>query len=122
MVCAFSSSFIFATLVTMSVKLIYSSLPVRICSPFIDPTGEIFLIKFMTWLIVLIQLIVAMVVIIVHVLLIKELKKSQQQIGGTTPKKLSTWKTTMQIVLIIISNVICWVPSGIIFLKSTFIG
>ena len=92
MVCAFSCSFIFATLLTLSVKLIYSSLPIRICSPFIDPAGDISLIKIMTWSVVLIQLTVAMVIIIAHVLLIKELKKSQEQIKGTISRNYQPGK------------------------------
>ena len=77
--------------------------------------------KFLTWLVSLIQLIVAMFIIIVHVLLIKGLEKSQQQIEGITSKKQSIWKIAVQILLITPSNVICWVPSGIIFLTSTFL-
>ena len=53
-------------------------------------------------------------------MLIKELKRSQREFQGAMSKKNSNKRLIIQIIIITASNILCWIPSGIIYLISMF--
>ena len=91
----------------------YSSVPFRLCSPFIDPTHSNMMLRFITYGVVYLQFIVYFLNILFHSQIILKLKSSIDQKHNTT--FLCT-----QLSILTISSTVCWIPSGIIFLICIF--
>ena len=97
------------------------SLPLNLCLPFVDPTNSIFLTKIIAWGVAVIQVIVSVLILALHSLLIQYLRKYQMEIGQGKNKEHSDKRIIIQLALITVSNIICWLPTNIIYLMSLFL-
>ena len=105
-----------ATLVTSYViafKHVYSSVPFRLCSPFIDPSHSNVMLRVTTCVVVCLQFIVYFTNIVFNNKIILILKSS-------TVKKYNLSSLFTQFSIATVSNTLCWIPSGIIFLFCMF--
>ena len=117
----FASAAFFAVLLTVLTWILTTEIPMFLCSPFIDLTGSVTVILFLTWFVVITQVGISICVLIVYIILIVSLNKSQQRLKEATSKKQSNFLLIIQIVVVTSSNIICWIPSGIIYLLSMFL-
>ena len=99
---------------TITFKHVYSSVPFRLCSPFIDPTNSNMMLKTTTFVVVCLQFIVYILNILLNSNIILELKRSFGQ-------KQNIASLLTQFSVLTVSNTICWIPSGIVFLICMFI-
>ena len=105
-----------ATLVTGYIIIfrhVYSSVPFRLCSTFIDPTNSNLMLRTTTFFVVCLQFIVYILNILLNSNIILELKKSFDQ-------KQNITSLLTQFFILTVSNTICWIPSGIIFVICMF--
>ena len=91
----------------------YSDIPFRLCSPFIDPTHSNRMLRFATYGVVYLQFIAYFSNILFHSAIISKLNNSISQ------KRNFSFLST-QLSILTISNTVCWIPSGIIFLICIF--
>ncbi len=116
----FSSAFLVASVVATLSMSIYSKVPFTICSPFQDPNNE----QMLTVVIIIVRMLflLAMVISILaaYTALIISLKESQKRVQASKSKKESNTSLLLQIVTLTASNLICWVPSSVIFTVGVF--
>ena len=89
-----------------------------LCSPFIDSTFSYLEMKIFTSLTFSIQLFSASFIPYLHYKIVQLLKKSQRirdETGGLS------WSLKLQLILLSVSDIICWIPSTIIHLSSIFL-
>ena len=99
---------------------LYSEIPFKLCSPFIDVTGSITLMHINTWIVVALQVVSTIFILICYSLVILNLRKSQRKIEKQTTSSQYNVPLIIQIVTISTSNILCWIPGGIIFLISSY--
>ncbi len=117
-------AFVISTVISISLTVVawvlVSELPVALCSPFIDPTDSLIITKVLIWLVTLFQLTAAIFIVVVYITLITSLRKSQKKIQESVSKRQSNMPIIIQILAMTSSNILCWIPSGVIFLVSMF--
>ena len=118
----FISTTILSVVTTIMVKIFYESIPMQLCSPFIDPSNKLILFSIISWFIAIIQIFAVVVIIVIYCLLLKHLKDSQQKMKTSVSKKKSNVGLIVQIIVITGSNILCWIPSSIICSVSTFLA
>ena len=110
----------FAICMTFLMKFLYAAVPLYISSPFVDPTNSITLMKAFAWLNAILQLFSIIFILATYTFMVNELMKSQQNIQKQMSKKSSNVSLIMHLIIIIGSNILCWVPSSIIYTVSMF--
>ena len=109
---------ILAASITIIMWVLHNSVPCNLCSPFLDPTKQFFLIEMTTYAIIAVHFLSVVFILSSYIILIKELKKSQNILEHATSNK-NTF-LTMQILILTSSNILCWIPSDVIYLMSIF--
>ena len=95
-------------------------IPSNLCSPFIDPTDSLIEIKISTWLVKVFQWISLSFIIFMNIVLINHLKLSLAV--GIIASKIKSGTITIQSILVTASNLICWLPSSIIYVTSLIVS
>ena len=120
---AASGSFLAGFVSAFLSKITTDKLPTNLCLPFVDPFGTVTLIKILTWCVVLTQLITSCLITIMYALLLYSLKKSQKEIAKSQSKQThNNWFLCIQLVAIVSTNVLCWLPANCIFLSTMFLA
>ena len=114
--------FIITTLFSIFVSLLYrrkySTFPTSLCLPFIDPTSSIKLIQLITILITSFQILSSIFISINYAILLKQLKISHTDLGILSNKTMKN--LILQVMVVTSSNLLCWLPSDIIYISSLF--
>ena len=106
---------------TVLTRILVSKVPTPICSPFIDPTDTVVIIKVFIWMNAVFTLFGAAFLNTVHCCLISSLLESQKVIKDSSSYKHQSNKAIIgQIVIVTLSNSLCWVSSSVIFLLVMF--
>lgn len=105
---------------TFASWVVYGYVPISLCSPFLDPTDVMVTTKIFTWLVFCVQVAAIIFVAIIYIILATEVKKSQQQLQGSTSQQRPNTTIFVQIIVVTASNILCWIPSGVIYLISMF--
>ena len=106
---------------TLLMKFTQERLPLSLCLPFVDPTNSILLIKIIAWCVAIIQVIISVLILALHSLLVQYLRQYQMEMGQDKNKEHSDTNIIIQLALITVSNIICWLPTNIIYLTSLFL-
>ena len=106
-------------ILTFLMKLFQEKLPLNLCLPFVDPTNSILLIKLIAWSVAFVQTMISIVIIALHLFLVQNLRHSQKMAKSSAEN--SNKSIIMQLALITTSNIICWVPTNVIYLTSLFL-
>ena len=117
----FSISLVSSIFITIIFKYVEENSTTSLCLPFVDPTNSQFLIKLITWFTVITQLINSIGIMIMHILLVTEIRHSQNVIKKIKSKKDSNVALIIQLVLITTSNILCWFPSGCVYISAMFL-
>ena len=117
------SAFLISLFVPIFISSFYKSkekyIPTSLCLPFIDPTGEVLMIKIITWFIVITQLVSSLSILRMHVLLVAKLKKADKYVRKSKSRG-SDSILIIQLVVITVSNILCWFPSNSIYITAMF--
>ena len=98
---------------------IFDRIPFRLCSPFVDPTGSNTLLTGITWFVVILQLCSLIFIICSYVKLLQHLEISRKNLQSLNTLPQTNLGLTFHIVTITSSNLLCWIPTGIIYLTAT---
>ncbi len=104
----------------VNTKYANSIIPMTVCSPFVDPSNRQIMTKVMTWITVILQMISTIFICGVYKMLVDTLKAMQNKMKGLVSRRGSNAVLIIQIVVVTASNVLCWIPSGTIYLTSMF--
>ena len=111
-------SLFFSVLIALIFKSTNAAITISICLPFIDPINSQLIVKLIVWFTVLTQIFTSVVILIMHCLLLAELRQSQNKI-----QKLKTDNNlplVIQMIMITVSNILCWFPTGCIYISALF--
>ena len=110
---------VFALCFTLLIKLLEKMFPFSLCSPFVDPTDKIVLIKVTLWCCFFTQFLSSVAEVINHSLLVVNYKASQRKLG----KKHSKDKrlNVAPLAIMTVSNVLCWVSANSILVSVSFL-
>ena len=106
---------------TLLMKFTQVRLPLNLCLPFVDSTNSILLTKAIAWCVAIIQVIISVLILALHSLLVQNLRQYQMEMGQDKNKDHSDKTIIIQLALITVSNIICWLPTNIIYLTSLFL-
>ena len=109
---------IFSISVSWLYRRKYSAFPTSLCLPFIDPTSSIKLIQLVTILITSFQILSSIFISINYAILLKQLKISHAKLGILSNKTIKN--LILQVMVVTSSNLLCWLPSDIIYISSLF--
>ncbi len=114
-----SSSCLFSLSSTLAFVFLSHSIPMKLCLPFVDPTNSHLGIKLVTWLVVVGQIVSSIFIIAMNVSLVHNLKKSQANIRKSGDD--SNTPLIIQLVIISSTNILCWCPTGAIYITALFL-
>ena len=101
---------------------ISSGLPSAICSPFFDPTGSVIWVKVATYFVVTLQFTSWVVITSNNTYLMVSLRRFQKK---NTPKLVTSdhlnLSLLIQLIVLMVSNTICWLPSGAIYITCLYL-
>ncbi len=101
--------------------VIKETIPMGICSPFVDPQNHILFIKIFSWLVVIAQIVAVVIIIVCYVMLVKSLRESQRKIKDSVSKQQSNVPLIVQLLVVTSSNVLCWIPTATLYVVSMFL-
>ncbi len=97
-----------------------SALPTSLCSPFVDPVGNIRMVTVLMGIAVAWQTFCVLFILASNVLLSIYLNKSKK-ISKTSNRGRINLTLVLQVVLVSLSNLICWIPSSIVYVVSALL-
>ncbi len=117
----FSSNTVIAIVSTCVLYSLGQTLPFSLCLPFVDPSSSIVLFKILVVITTSIQFVSSVFIAYFYRKLVKQLKihAGQLQQSATTEGNQGM---IMQLVTITLSNIVCWFPSGIIYIISIILS
>ncbi len=98
----------------------FPGIPLTICSPFVDPTHKLIVVKVITWLVAVLQIVATICLCIAYSALILSLKNSKDKVKASVSKQKSDVPMLVQIVIVTGSNILCWMPSVVVHLMALF--
>ena len=111
-------SLFFSVLIALIFKSTNDTITISICLPFLDPTDSQLIVKLIVWFTVVTQMASSVGILIMHSLLLFELKQSKNKIQKSkTDKNLPL---VIQLIMITVSNILCWFPTGCIYISAMF--
>ena len=100
---------------------LYSKVPFRICSPFIDPTHSTMMLTVATFVVVCFQFIVYFLNIILSRKTVLELKGSKGKVQFKGNHDHTVVSLLKQFYILTLSSTLSWIPNGIILVICMFI-
>ena len=97
-------------------KSFHGEIPFKLCFPFLDPSNSIVTIQILTLVVVIIQFICVFVIFVIYYMMVKYLKGIKNNLTEKGVSSKSHLPIYVQVCLITVSNILCWIPSGIIYL------
>ncbi len=107
-----------ATIAGLMKQSLHSTVPLKFCSPFIDPAKSSNLMKVLTWVLSAYQLTAILFAMMLYFLLHKSLKKSQKDIQKVVTNTRSSSSLGVQTVAFNISHVVSWLPATVVRLNA----
>ncbi len=100
-------------------KTVFMRMPMILCSPVIDPTHNNIIVTILTFIVSWFHIVCFAAVITLNALLIHtKMKKSVILIS----QKRSNSGTIVQLTLMSLSNLVCWIPTSIVVMVSFFLS
>lgn len=110
----------FVVVVTAMSRVFYVNLPLTLCSPLVDPSKTLLLVKINTWAVVVFQLLSAMFLCCVYVALFRKLHQKKKKIKQAASKQNSLNAILIQVISLSTSCVVCWIPACSVYLVTYF--
>ena len=108
-------SLLFTLFIFIIIHLFNFAVITPFCTPFIDPSNSILLVKLLVWFIVIFQFLATCTTSIVYIFLFYELRKAAEKVHLFL-KNASYVVIMIQISVLISANALTWIPSGIIYI------
>ena len=91
------------------------------CSPFVDPSDMFWIIRVVTVVVTVVNILTIFSTAVLSIEMVKALQKSQNNMITTSISKIIK-PVIKQMALFTLSQILCWIPSSIIFLTALFTG
>ncbi len=117
-ICILIGSQCSSAILTLTTAFVHGSLPFVLCLPLVDPTDSVVLIKIVTWTVAITQVVTTIVVLVLHIMLLQQLLDSQKNVGKGGP----SFALKVQLAIITLSSVLCWFPSGVVYITAMFLS
>ena len=101
----------------MIFAFVQKHLPTDLCLPFVDPLAAHVTVV-LTYFVTTSQFLVAAIIFVFHSLLAYHVQQSHKKVVATTQHTNLDPTMSFQLVLITLTNVICWYPTNIVFLLA----
>ena len=118
---SFCSCFLMSFTITLLFKFTNDTVPTALCLPFVDPVGSSTIIMVITFFILTTQSASSLVIVLTYIFLIKNVKSSQQILSKYSLDTESNISLMFQLILITLSNILCWFPVNIIYVSIMFL-
>ncbi len=114
-----SASGLVCLALTLLFKFVHREIPTDLCLPFVDPTHSVLTTSILTWVAAATHLVEIGVVITMCVILVLKVQKSSEAVRKS--KSEGSAGLITQLVLLSVSNVLCWFPVDGIYLSIMFL-
>ena len=114
-------SFLVSLVGTIVVRTVLLELPMSLCLPLVDPTGELVMLHVITGFAVASQTITSISIVFMHVHLVFSLSRQKQEMQGKRGKRTSSKGRVIQLIVLTTSNILCWYPANVIYLTAYFL-
>ncbi len=122
----FQSFFVVASaaitaLLGFRISSVHKYIPMSLCLPFLDPTNSVDTIALFTWFVAVSQLITSSINLVINILLATFLfyHSKVTQLGLNTERSFKS--LFIQLFLLSLSNIVCWVPTSILYKSAVFL-
>ena len=95
----------------LNAHILGAALPTSLCSPFVDPSQELIIVTIILGLITIYQMASIVYILTCYIFLMISLQKSAESLKDAVNKRTSHATLITQIVLVSLSNILCWIPS-----------
>ena len=119
--CLYGTSAVIIIILTTTAHILYNTVPLSICSPFVDPTNSVMLTKFITLLTVITQFIAVIFILAAHITMLKNIRKSRECVHKDMIYEPFDRKLLSQVIIVSGTNILCLIPSGTTYLLSMFL-
>ena len=116
----YSSSWLFASLITILFWLINGSLPTVYCSPFFDPSKTFSLVEYLTFVIIGIHFFAFSFNFVIHIKLVMTVMNSEGKHVRTNSKQQDSRSLNVQILCITCSHMLCWISDMVFYVTIYF--
>ena len=104
--------------ITIAMQSIYKQVPFGFCTPFVDPTKSILLLKLISWFVICYQFFAVFFILVVYILTFILIQKSREAVAKQLHNKQPNLSLLIKLITISISCFICWVPSSTVYLAT----
>ena len=98
-----------------------NKIPTSLCLPFVDPTGQLPLIKILAWFVALLQSSASVAIVIMNIVLVKTVKEFKEALGSFNNLNKANTSLIVQLIVTSLSNILCWFPANIVYLSVMFL-
>ncbi len=102
-------------------EFLQAGIPTGLCSPFLDPAGNAIFVKIFTWINSVLNFGSLVFITFSNVLLFRAIQNSQFHVRNFSSKTKDLTSLVFQQCVIVMSNTVCWIPSGVIFLTALYL-
>ena len=111
---------VFCSLLTVTVTTVtwitVKVIPISLCSPFVDPTHSVLIVQILACLVISVEMLAVNFILFVHQKLVLQLQKSQNMLHYSVAKARSKKSLEMQLLILTVSAILCWIPTCITYL------
>ncbi len=120
--CSFTSvCFTFLTWL-VDLHLLNSNIALAICSPFLDPSNRLVVTKVVTGLTIIFQFVATGRILLIYTEMYRSLQRHRKLMKDmSVSKQRSNKPLIIQLVLVTSSNILCWIPCGVMYLMAMFL-
>lgn len=118
-ICA--STILLPSVLTCATYFLNRAVPFSLCLPFIDPSNSLIIFKCLVSVTTFVQLFSALFIAYFYHKLVKELNKGIEKLKQSGAKEKDSGMFT-QLVIVTLSNIVCWFPAGAIYIVSIFLS
>ena len=104
--------------ITVAVQSIYKQIPFPLCSPFVDPTKSIFVLKIISFFVIWYLVFAVLFILGIYFVTFISIQKSRRVVATQFTHKQSNLSLFVHLITISTSCFICWVPSASIYLTT----
>lgn len=112
---AVSSFLVFGTV--YNTTLVNGALPTALCSPFLDPARKILMVTVLIGIVISWEVVCMTVIFASYIMLMASLNQSHFYAKHNT----NSMPLFLQVLLVSLSNIICWIPSAVVYVVSSLV-
>ncbi len=112
---------LFSGFIWLNTFLVNSHIPTPFCSPFIDPAGKLIAVPILASLASLWYLFCIIFIIVIYYNLVASVNESKKSVKDAASKEHSNTPLIVQVVVVTLSNILCWSPCSAVYISVMFL-